>query len=112
MRKASTTPRIADLLPAAPSRDTGADASMLASHEASKLANQATSGTTRQLNTRVPVELYSELLRVQAELTVEVGEKPSVQALLAACLRLGLAEPQRLAELLGGTGQGAGRQGI
>ena len=79
----------------------GEDASMLASYHASKLAIGGADGT-RQLNTRVPVDLYLELVGVQAALAAELGRKPSVQELVAACLRLGLGDREGLAVMLGG----------
>ena len=66
-----------------------------------KLAKAGEEGT-RQLNTRVPVDLYLELVSVQAALAAELGKKPSVQDLVGACLRLGLGSREALAAMLGG----------
>ena len=115
MRRSSTTPRITDLIPALQGDASGAtDAeaqrgldSTAASYDASKIA--------RQLNVRVPVELYSDLLRAQATLMVDLGAKPSIQTLLTACLRLGLADDEALRRAVvdssGGARSGAAREG-
>ena len=77
------------------------NASMIANYHASKLAMGGTEGT-QQLNTRVPVDLYLELVGAQAALAAELGRKPSVQELVGACLRLGLGNREGLAAMLGG----------
>jgi hypothetical protein len=98
--KGSTTPRIADLLPVSRASDSCEEASLPERQDTSNIAIYDDSNLTRQLNARVPVGLYSNLLRAQAELTVYLGEKPSIQAMLAACLRLGLDEMETLTRVV------------
>ena len=109
MRRPSTTPRISDLIPALQSsapgpEDVGAEGASTTeatSYDASKAA--------RQLNVRVPVGLYSDLLRTQAALMVDLGAKPSIQTLLTACLRLGLGDEESLKRAIADGSSGAGR---
>jgi hypothetical protein len=62
------------------------------SYDASKVANEHGAGGLMQLNTRLPIDLRAGLIEAQSTFTRELGRKPSIQELVAACLRIGLAD--------------------
>jgi hypothetical protein len=95
VRKNSAPPKIADLMAMQQN-----EVPNNAAKKDGQIANELASNVTRQLNARVPIDLYTELLRMQAELTAQLGEKPPLQELLAACLRIGLGDGAELAKTL------------
>lgn len=100
MPKKAPPPRIEDLLPAG-----DYTASNLASENASNAPGPAPRGDGYvQLNTRVPVDLHAELIQVQGAFTRDRGRKPSMQDLVAACLRVALDHAEALQEAMGMAG--------
>ena len=87
MRKKAPPPKIGDLLAAQEENDKNRE-----SYDASNVASEYGTGGLMQLNTRLPIDLRAGLIEAQSTFTRELGRKPSIQQLVAACLRVGLAD--------------------
>lgn len=100
MPKKTPPPRIADLLPVA----SPADSKVASNNDSNARQTRLRAGELVQLNARVPVDLHAGLIEAQSSFTREYGRKPSMQELVAACLRVGLNNRGALDEAMGEDG--------